>query len=277
MEADPGLLEAMPALKNSSRFRVYVPIADQESLYKSKREDARWIVEGVASTEDKDLQNEIVVQKGIDFEPLKRSGYINWNHMEGPENILGIPLDVKLIEGPKLFIRGELLPEMPRAQAVKALAEGFARWNKAHPNLPPRRLGWSIEGEKVEMDGPFIIKCVVDMMAITHEPVNPETFLDLVRSLRRSTADTSGLVGGGEFTEEQLRKAMSTVADAPLDNQMLDDGSLWLWGPCEHEHYHPRTLAFKSGIAGAMEHLVVCKHMDPAAARHLLVALRRAY
>lgn len=244
------------------RFRLSVPI-EPTVLIKAKPKAAKehWIIEGTASTEDTDLQDEVVVQDGIDFQPLMKQGFINWNHLEGPENIIGVPLEVKLIEGPSLYIKAELLQEVARAEAVYALARSLDDWNKSNPDKH-RRLAWSIEGRKEEQEGARITRCTVDQMAVTHEPVNPFTFANLVRSLRAA------------------RKAMSTggpAGDASLDVQNLDDGTLGLWGSCRVGHYDPDSGRFLRGVSGAMEHLVLCRGLKPHDAREMLTRLKRAY
>src|SRR5216684_3410506 len=55
---------------------------------------------GMASCEERDLQNEIIVQKGIDCQPAIERGWVNWDHGRGPEDQIGIPqvLEVERIE-----------------------------------------------------------------------------------------------------------------------------------------------------------------------------------
>lgn len=57
------------------------------------------IIEGIASTEDKDQQGEIVMQDKMDCSYLLEKGYLNWNHSHSPEDQIGKPLEVIKMEG----------------------------------------------------------------------------------------------------------------------------------------------------------------------------------
>ncbi len=245
-----------------NRFRLIVPITSGLTKSKATKTDERWLIEGIASSENRDLQNEIVVQKGINFKPLLESGFFNWNHMEGPENIVGIPLEIKIIKGPRLYVKGELLKNVTRAKAIYDLAKAFEAFNAQNPDGPSRRLAWSIEGEKVQMKDEYIEECVVDQLAITHEPVNPFTWLQLVKSLRGA----------------QMGKTMSYANDSQLKVQNLDDNvTSFLWGACTMGHYDKTTYKFRGGTTGAIDHLVRCRGLKPQEARDLLIRLRYAY
>ncbi len=210
------------------------------------------VIEGVASTEDPDLQNEVVVQEGMDLGPLMEEGYINWNHMPGPENLIGEPLETRIKKGPSLWIKGFLYPEVQRAQAVLDLL-------KSQQNRPSnRRLGWSVEGKVTERAGNRVLKSLVQHMAVTHEPINTNTWADLGKSRVYLT------------TWDSFVKSMTTGTAAPLRMQNLDDGiSPLLFASCPNGCIN--NGRFKSGVKGAYEHLTKCHGVkDRDAYEHLM-------
>lgn len=229
------------------QFRIWFPLQKGgEETVKGQRVP---VIRGIASTEDADLQNEIVVQEGMDLEPLLEEGYINWNHMPGPENLIGEPLEARIQKGPSLFIKGFLYPEVPRAQAVVNLlkSQELSRSN--------RRLGWSVEGRVTEREGNRVVKSIVQHMAITHEPVNQNTWAELVKSM------TTGLPAG-----------MTTATAGPLRLQNLDTGiASVLFAPCKRGCFDGRR--FKEGVKGAYEHLTKCHGVKDQDAYEFLMKL----
>lgn len=147
--------------------------------YLNKSDDGDWVIEGLASTENMDLQGERVLQDGIDCTPIDQGkGWLNNNHMPGLENLLGT-LDSykKTPEG--LVIKGRLFKNKEKSKAVY---EVMSSLNKAGDR---GRIGLSIEGKilKRSPDGKTIEKCRVDKTAITICPVNTETWATLAKSL----------------------------------------------------------------------------------------------
>ncbi len=225
---------------------MYLPLVKraEERLHGQKVR----LIYGVASTPDKDIQRQRVIQEGINFQPLLDGGFFNWNHFERPGDLLGEPLDAKLVKDKN----GELGLEV-----VGLLYEGVKDaddlWNLMQAMEKPyvkRRIGWSVQGGTNELKGDDIVRCTVDQLAITHEPVNPFTWAKLYKS---------------------LTKTMSTGTGTPLRMQDLDSGVTdVLWGKCNGHHYDPKSGRFFDGAKGMFRHLVVCKHMDAEEARRLL-------
>lgn len=208
-------------------YRFWLPLSKSgEETIKGQRVH---VIEGIASTEDPDLQNEIVVQKGMDFEPFLEEGYLNWDHREGPENIIGEPLEARIIEGPSLYVKGFLYPDVERAIAVSNLLKS-QRLRKSN-----RKLGWSVEGRITERDSNRLKKSIVQHIAVTHQPVNTATWAELVKS-------------------------MTTGNAAPLRMQNLDAGAITtaLFEPCKRG-CHNGEMRFKNGIKGAFDHLTKCQ------------------
>lgn len=226
------------------QFRIWFPL--QKSGRDRVRDKDVYVIEGIASTEDPDLQNEIVYQDGIDYRPLLESGYINWDHMPGPENIIGEPSEVRIQKGPSLWIKGFLYPHVERAKAVVNLLESQNSVKESK-----RRLGWSIEGRVVEREGNRIKKSVLQHIAITHQPVNPNTWAELVKS-------------------------MTSASGAPLRLQNLDTGIMTaLFEDCDNHCYDGKR--FKHGVKGAFNHLVKCKGISEEDAYNFLMKLYRIF
>ena len=227
------------------QFRIWFPLQKGgQETYKGQKV---YTVQGVASTEDPDLQNERVIQEGMDLTPLLEEGYINWNHMPGPENIIGEPMEARVQKGPSLFIKGFLYPDVERARAVVSLLKS------QELKQSNRRLGWSVEGRVTEREGNRVVKSVVQHVAITHEPVNQNTWAELVKSMTSATA-------------------------APLRMQNLDSGiANMLFASCERGCFDPAGRRFKEGVKGAYEHLTKCHGVKEKDAYDFLLTLYQIF
>lgn len=154
-------------------FRFVMP-ADLE-----KGADGSYKVSGLASTERVDQQGETIIQKGIDLTPIdKKKGILNWDHAKGPENTIGI-LDGYQRTAKGLHIEGRLFKNHTKAKAVREIMESLAEGDKG-------RIGLSVEGKILERDplNPSIIKkCQISAVALTMNPVNTDTFADIVKSM----------------------------------------------------------------------------------------------
>jgi hypothetical protein len=135
----------------------------------------RWI-EGIASTEHQDLQDETVSQHGIDFTYFLEHGYYNNDHKPGFENKVGQPIEAK-ITPQGLWTKGYLFENHKVADAIWELAHAL------EASRSDRKLGFSIQGKVLRREGRRILKCWVQDIAITAAPINTHTWLDVVKSL----------------------------------------------------------------------------------------------
>ena len=160
-------------------FLFHVPV----ELIKAEGEDEAWKIRDVASTPDQDLQGESIDQNGLDISVLKAGrGLFNYDHLKGPENVLGQIEDAEFVEqdGKKvLMVEGYLFKHQERAKAfhniLKSLKKGAAT-----------RVHLSVEGKIMSrdpMDSKQIKKARIEKVALTLDPVNPHTFAELVKSL----------------------------------------------------------------------------------------------
>lgn len=142
-------------------------------------EGRRWI-QGIASTDDVDLQGEIVEQQGIDFSYFLKYGYFNDDHKAGPEFKIGEPTDCK-VTSRGLWVKGFLHKGNKHADAywekIKSLDMSDSR----------RRIGFSIQGKVISKVGNRIKKCWIQDIAITPQPVNAATWAEVAKSLRATS------------------------------------------------------------------------------------------
>lgn len=176
----------------------------------SKSSDGKTWVQGIASTEDKDLQGEIVKAEGIVLSYFLNSGFINDNHAKDTSGKIGVPTEAKITKN-ALWIKGYLL-DTERARAICELANAL---EKSGSN---RKLAWSIEGKILERDkkDPNVVtKCWLKDVALTAEPVNPHTYADFSKSIS-ANVDLRDV-----FVDEPIVKA--DVMDADVDEDEGDE------------------------------------------------------
>lgn len=198
-----------------------------------KGKDGEWRVSGVASTSSVDRQGEVIIPEGIDATPIaKGKGFFNWDHDNSPENTVGV-LDSYKKTGAGMFVEGRLFKNHTRAKAVYEIMSSL---NKGDTG----RVGMSVEGKVIERDpiNPSIIRrCLIKNVALTMNPVNQDTYADIIKSMSgeggvdfESTGDASHVsVQKSEeatFTPSQvlaiIEKALSIGAgniQAPMDRK----------------------------------------------------------
>jgi hypothetical protein len=154
-------------------FSFWMPLTKA----KASKDGKNRVIEGIASTPHIDLQNEKVMQTGIDFAYFLNHGYFNWDHKPGAENKIGEPWEVKIT--PKgLYVKGMLYKGKKVADAVWEHVKTLA----TNPDSK-RTVGFSLQGKTLARKGKDIIKCWVQDIAITTAPINHHTYLDIVKSL----------------------------------------------------------------------------------------------
>lgn len=162
----------------ADKFNFFIPI-DMEKAVDEKTGKKSMKFKGVASTADKDSDEEELIPEGFDLSYFKKYGLVNWHHQtkDNPSAIIGYPTDAKIKDG-KMLIEGELYEDSPLAQKVYALGEMLEKV----PN--GRRLGFSIEGKALDRD-PLnkkrITKARITGVAITHQPKNANTLMSIMK------------------------------------------------------------------------------------------------
>lgn len=225
---------------NSSDFNFFVPFSE---ITKARDENGReiMIVEGIASTDDQDADDEILVPDGYILDRFKSMGFINWNHMAktDPSKIIGEPIDC-YVKDNKFYIKGMLYPDQKQAKDTYNLIQTLKKSGSS------RKLGWSIEGKALQRDPnnpKRIIRALITGVAITPTPVNSNTFVDLVKGEQKQDFvdyEFDETANGGQVyildvvTTDNVRvrvdknfniiigKAMSTETGRPLIKESLD-------------------------------------------------------
>lgn len=258
-------------------------------------------IEGIAATEDLDQQRESLLLDGMDFSPFTKSGWINWNHQEGPEFLVGKPLEacIKGMDDGRrgFYVKAALLNGHPKADAVWSLLESLEKsgWND-------RVLGWSVQGGVLLRQGHRLSKSVVRHVALSHEPVNGTTFAQMAKSLTKTLfmgpalvptlADgTTGATGGspppdtamnpgtgGPMTPTLYAHPTPLATALKLQNMSPTLTSV-LWGDClnpEVQCYDSTTGEFRKGIFGALDHLTICKGHSVQEGKYFLFRLHQS-
>lgn len=251
------------------------PLAVWMPLSKSytDKTTGRRMLSGLASTPDLDAQGEVVLQSGIDFGPLLERGYVNWNHQDDPAAVIGVPLEARITKSeaqPAMFVRACLYEGVPKADAAWNLMQVMEK--SAEQGLPERRLGWSVEGGILARHNNFVAKSVVRMLALTHEPVNYNTFAELAKSM----------AGASGRAEDLMVKGATLGSDSPLLLQNLAGGKksarevcLALFGK-DPDECQTELGRFKKGRVGMFTHLVYHQNWPIVEASNLVRGLHKS-
>lgn len=184
------------------------------------------VIRGVISTESVDLQGETIAQNGLDFSYFLRKGWLNLDHKPGVENVLGYPLSVET-RGRETHLEGVLLLDRPKAREIYDTARSLQKAGGG------RRLGFSIEGQVIERDPKNpkrIMKARVLNCAITHNPINADTHLELLKSLMSVGYQTPSA-------------APSAESLAPLVPQQVAGQIFNAAGPSQKKNLYDEALA----------------------------------
>jgi len=171
-------------LTGSLPFSFEVPVSFFEKADAEPGRQKR--IGGIVTTESKDRQGEIILQRGLDFGDFMTYGWYNDNHSKATTDILGYPEKVSF------FQKGQRLPDGTDAKADGHWAEGYLldteKANKVWElgralQKSGRRLGYSVEGaidKRTGKDRKIIAKARVKNVAITNCPVNSDSRLEIL-------------------------------------------------------------------------------------------------
>lgn len=186
---------------NQDKFKFYI----NADIVKGK-DEKEMKIRGIASTGDKDSQNEFLDPSTMD---LTNFSYINWNHgsKDDPAKMIGEPTLARINEKNELYIEGILYDNMPMARATYQLMQALQK----SPN--GNRLGMSVEGRVIERDplNPAkITKSKITGVAICPVPVNGATWTELIQ--KGYTDDQEPIYDLRDYTkliEKNIEKAIS--------------------------------------------------------------------
>lgn len=160
-----------------NKFNFFIPA----EFYKSKTSDGKKLmrIKGIASTPDEDSEGEVLEPAGYDLSRFLKTGFINYNHLAKSDaaKIIGEPENAYVTKNGKLYIEG-ILYNTELAKSVYSIA------NTLQKSGSNRKLGWSIEGRAMERDvvnPKRITKALITGVAITPNPVNSNTYVDIVK------------------------------------------------------------------------------------------------
>jgi hypothetical protein len=264
-------------------------------------------VSGLASQETPDQVGETVVHQGVNFAPLLKTGYINYDHLShpsrsdlGPEALIGVPTDARLTKSDAgvdaLYVEGYLFDDA----ALKPLADACWRHmqalalTKSLGRGPTRRMGFSVEGVTLMKVNRRIERSEVRHIAITHKPAHLDTpveFQEVLKSLgvaaRLPEAD---FLAGRGFEMADLLKTADTGVDAPLLREDLHnaDGSRvrrsrgqkamrHVFGQgCTCGEFDPQTGRCKHGRASLLKHMTQCAGWERGEAEAFAALMKSA-
>ena len=180
---------------------------------------------GRISDQGLDMEQEKIIQKGIDFDTyfLKGGlGRIKYGHSQGPEFNIGFPEAVDVKAGETLF-KGRLFA-LPDSENYKMTKKAFddirniVAYNNAHPGNQ-RKIGWSLEGGKLAKSGMDVQKSLVTHVVLTPNPVNPRTSVDLYKSFMAANqiVNPANLVGSYAGRKENLEGSKFHELNRELD------------------------------------------------------------
>jgi len=187
---------------NNDNIQVWFPnsvtLDFSKALGGSKEYDG-YPLRGYCSTEREDRQEEVLVQKGLDFGEFVKWGWFNDNHDQKTISKVGYPTMAALHKSRGWYVEGFLLKGYPPAEKIVELAKAL--------QSTPRRLGLSVEGKVIErsMDQKRILRANIRNVAVTSEPVNPDCTWELVSKSFGSAAEI----------EDATEKALSTGGGNP--------------------------------------------------------------
>lgn len=156
-----------------------LPVATVGLAKSMSGDEEPWMIEGLASTPNRDQQGEIVLVKGLDLSYLdQRKGTFNWNHFgdKDPSSVIGLITDHRRTNDGELYVKGRLLKALPKAQAAYNLLKALSDEGET------RRMGMSIEGKVLHRENKVIYKAWVKAVALTMDPVNPDTYVSFAKS-----------------------------------------------------------------------------------------------
>lgn len=135
-------------------------------------------LEGLASTPKIDLDNQVLKPSGFLLDYFTKSAFINWNHQNYPDCIIGEPVDVK-VTGEKFFLKSKLYPWSNMAKSVYEIA-----LNLEKDKTSDRSLGYSVEGITLDVDKNNIVnKLLVTGCAICFTPKNNDSYARVVKGI----------------------------------------------------------------------------------------------
>ncbi len=235
----------MKGWEDGDTFRVFIPATAIDIEKAGDKDGKRWI-QGIASTDSKDIQGEIIDQNGIDFSYFLKHGWFNDDHKSGPENKVGQPTECRITRN-GLWVKGFLFNNHSRANHYWELMNSLASSGSS------RKVGFSIQGKVKRRNGNKIAECWIQDVALTPSPVNTTTWAEIAKSLSSMEWDFNKSNNENSEEEEDENKAL-TAGDSPLVPESLDRN--------KKEDRTSKSFTYEE----AVNHLVINKSLPKEAA-----------
>lgn len=136
-------------------------------------------VEGLASTDKLDLDQQILKPSGFILDYFNKSGFINWNHQSAvsPDAIIGEPVETK-VNDENFFLKAKLYGWSNLAKNIYTIALNLEKDEDSD-----RTLGWSVEGLSLEIEKDFVTKMLVTNVALCFTPKNNDSYAKIVKGI----------------------------------------------------------------------------------------------
>lgn len=174
-------------VKSDGSFTAWQPV--DGTLLKAEPKGSPYLakIQGYCSTEKKDRQDEVLLQRGLDFDDFVKYGFFNDNHAQETGAQVGVPLMAEYHPGRGWYTEGYLL-KSPRSERIYDLAKALVGTN--------RKLGFSVEGKVEGREGKTIVRAKIRHVAITHCPVNPDCTWEIVAKALSAAGTAGGSANG---------------------------------------------------------------------------------
>lgn len=207
-------------------FSLWTALDIEKADPNSEGEPTKAPIAGVVSTDSIDLQGDRILQEGCDWDYFLRRGWLNYEHQQGPEHILGYPTSVRAAVTPSgqkaTRIEGYLLLDRPRAKEVYAAAKAIQKATGS----ADRSIGFSVEGQVMERsstDPKIITKARILNVSVTAHPVNPDARLEVIA---RSLTELEQISGGTRSTSDTLDATSLQREDSMSDLEQTNKGAV---------------------------------------------------
>ena len=159
----------------------------------------KMLLKGIASTNKKDLDNQLLSNNGFVLDYLLERGFVNWHHRakDDPSFIIGEPTNACKVTKDGLYVEAELYNTDNGRKAFKTACD-IEKYSSSK-----RRLGWSVEGKPIEVRGNKIVKAMITGLALTYAPKNSPTYAEIAKA----------------FTDEEAAKKILKAVDVEEDEE----------------------------------------------------------
>lgn len=199
------------------------------------------MIQGVASTNDEDLDKEVLEPNGYILDHFLRAGTLNYEHLakKSAKFIIGEPT-AAFVKDNKMFLKAKLWGNSEVAQDV------YQKMKEMEEAGSNRRAGFSIEGKALArdpMNPKRITKALITACAVTFSPVNTQTLASIIKGTQtedfvsetyeQDSEETPFIfefdkdgkkyrVGKDFKVFEVIAKAMDTAAVKPMTPESLE-------------------------------------------------------